>query len=126
MPNASPLYDPAQAFTGRATGAAVTGARLLKVAAAKEDGGPVPVAHCGAGDAPIGVSGSDAAQDGVTQVYPPGMVLRGTSAAAFAFGVALEVTAAGKLQALAAGKKVAVSLEAATAADQFPLVQLQF
>jgi hypothetical protein len=53
MATLQPIYDPGQAISGVATGAAVTGGRILKVAAAKTDGAAVPVAHCGATDAPI-------------------------------------------------------------------------
>jgi hypothetical protein len=126
MPNAQPLYDPAQAFTGRANGGAVTGRRIVKVAATKPDGDPTPIAHCGASDKPIGAAGSDAAQDDVTQVYPPGHVLLLTSGAAITAGQALEVIAAGKVSPLSSGTKVAVALTTVAGADLPVLAQLQF
>lgn len=122
----TPIYDPGQAFSGTATGAAVIAGRLLKVAAAKADGGAVPVAHCGAADAPIGASQADGGQDvpgGVT-VYV-GQVLPLESAAAITAGAAVEVAANGRVQPYSAGRRVGVALQAATAAAQFPLVQLQ-
>jgi len=126
MPTCSPIYDPAEAFTGRATGAAVTGCRVLAVAATKVDGGNVPVKHCGAADKPIGVSAADAAQNDVVAVYPPGIVLPvlvgGTGANA---GANAEVMATGVVQDQASGTKVGVFLTT-TAAAGFALVQLQF
>lgn len=125
MPNANPILDPGQAFSGTATGAAVTGCRLLKVAAAKTDGNAVPVAHCGAADPPIAVSAADAAQDvpgGVTCL--PGQVLRIEAGATITAGQAVEVIAAGKVQPLASGRRVGVAWESATNGT-FPLVQLQ-
>jgi len=126
MPTHIPIYDPGQAISGTATGAAVTGGRLLRVAAGKPDGGAIPVAHCGAADAPIGASQADAAQDvpgGVT-VYP-GQVLPLESAAAITAGVAVEVAADGRVQPLGTGRRVGVAFQAATAAGEFPLIQLQ-
>lgn len=126
MPTCSPIYDPGEAFTGRATGAAVTGCRVVTVAATKTDGQPTPIKHCGAADEPIGVSGSDAVQDDVTVVYPPGIVLPilagGTGTT---FGEMVEVLATGTVQTLASGKKVGVAITT-TAAAGFALVQLQF
>lgn len=125
--NASPIYDPAQAITGMATGAAVVGGRLLKVAAAKTDGNPVPVAHCGAAEAPIGVSGSNVAQDVVTQVYPPGMVLTVEAGGTVTAGLGVEVMADGKVQVMqtSPGKKVGVAFTSGSNGDAV-LVQLQF
>lgn len=126
MPTCSPIYDPGEAFTGRATGAAVTGCRIVTVAATKTDGQPTPIKHCGAADQPIGVSAKDTAQNDTTAVYPPGMVLPvlvgGTGATA---GAKAEVLATGTVQDLASGTKVGVFLTT-TAAAGFALVQLQF
>jgi hypothetical protein len=126
MPTCSPIYDPAHAFTGRATGAAITGCRVVTVAATKTDGNPLPIKHCGAADKPIGVSAQDAAQNDITAVYPPGMVLPilvgGTGATA---GANAEVLATGTVQDQASGTKVGVFLTT-TAAAGFALVQLQF
>lgn len=126
MPTCSPIYDPGNAFTGKATGAAVVGCRILTVAAPKVDGQPLPVKHCGASDKPIGASAQDAAQNDLTAVYPPGMVLPvlvgGTGATA---GANAEVLATGTVQDQAAGTKVGVFLTT-TAAAGFALVQLQF
>ncbi len=131
MPTCSPIFDPAHAFTGRATGAAVTGCRILAVAASKSitagaGSNELPVKHCGAADQPIGVSARDAAQNDITAVYPPGMVLPilvgGTGVT---FGTRVEVMATGVVQDLASGTKVGVALTT-TAAAGFALVQLQF
>lgn len=126
MPTCSPIYDPGEAFTGRATGAAVTGCRVVCAAATKTDGQPTPIKHCGATDQPIGVSGADAAQNATTAVYPPGMVLPilvgGTGVT---FNTRVEVMATGVIQDLASGTKVGVALTT-TAAAGFALVQLQF
>lgn len=126
MPTCSPIYDPAEAFTGRATGAAVTGCRIVTVAATKTDGQPTPIKHCGATDEPIGVSAADAADGATTAVYPPGMVLPvlvgGTGATA---GSRAEVLNTGTVQNFSAGTKVGVFLTT-TAAAGFALVQLQF
>ncbi len=126
MPTCSPIYDPAEAFTGRATGAAVTGCRIVTVAATKTDGQPTPIKHCAAADQPIGVSAADAADGDVTAVYPPGMVLPvlvgGTGATA---GARAEVLNTGTVQNFSAGTKVGVFLTT-TAAAGFALVQLQF
>lgn len=126
MPTCSPIYDPGEAFTGRATGAAVTGCRVLSVAATKTDGNPTPVKHCAAAEMPIGVSGADAAQNASLAVYPPGIVLPilvgGTGTTA---GARVEVLDTGTVQTLASGTKVGVALTT-TAAGSFALVQLQF
>lgn len=126
MPTCVPIYDPGEAFTGRATGAAVTGCRVLAVAATKTDGQPTPIKHCGASDKPIGVSAADAAQNDVTAIYPPGIALPilvgGTGATA---GANAEVMATGVVQDQASGTKVGVFLSTA-AAGAFAFVQLQF
>lgn len=126
MPTCSPIYDPGEAFTGRATGAAVTGCRLVSIAATKVDGGNVPIKHCLAAEFPIGVSAADAAQNATTAVYPPGMVVPvlvgGTGTTA---GARVEVLDTGTVQTLASGTKVGIALTT-TAAAGFALVQLQF
>ncbi len=126
MPTCSPIYDPGEAFTGRATGAAVTGCRIVTVAATKTDGQPTPIKHCAAADEPIGVSAADAADGATTAVYPPGMILPilvgGTGTL---FGEKVEVLNTGTVQTLASGTKVGVALTT-TAAAGFALVQLQF
>lgn len=124
MATLQPLFDPGVAFSGIATGAAVTGGRLLKVAAAKTDGAAVPVAHCGATDSPIGASQVDVAQNGVVTVYPR-QVLQVESAAAITAGAAVEVAANGRVQTLASGRKVGTAWTAAGAAGEFPIIQLQ-
>jgi hypothetical protein len=122
---ANPLFDPAQAITGRATGAAVTGGRLVTVAAAKADGEPVPIKHCGASDTPIGVATADCLQNGTVAVHGSGTVLLCLSNAAIAAVGPVEVTAAGKVATLAAGTKVGVALHTTDSADDPVLVQLQ-
>jgi hypothetical protein len=124
--NAQPIYDPGQSIPGRATGAAVTGGRLVTIAAAKADGEPVPIKHCGASDQPIGVALADCAQDGVVAVLPPTAVLLCLSNAAIAAVGPVEVTAAGKVATLASGKKVGVALHTTDSGDDPVLVQLQF
>lgn len=123
MANANPILDPGQAFTGRATGATVSGRRLLKVAAAKTDGAPLPVAHCGGSDAPVGVSATDVAQNADVAVYP-GQVLLIEAAADISAGAAVEVTTAGKVQTLASGRRVGVAWTAGSTSSA-PLIQLQ-
>lgn len=121
-----PIYDPGNAFTGRATGAAVTGCRVVTVAASKADGGNIPIKHCGAADEPIGVSGDDCAQDTTKVVYPPGIVLPiEVGGTGITFGEKVEVMAGGVVQDLASGTKVGVAVTT-TAAGGFGLVQLQF
>jgi hypothetical protein len=131
MPTCSPIYDPGEAFTGRATGAAVTGCRVVCVAASKSitanaGANELPIKHCGATDKPIGVSAQDAVQNDICAIYPPGIVLPilvgGTGATA---GAAAEVMATGVVQDLASGTKVGVFLTTTPAAG-FALVQLQF
>lgn len=121
-----PIYDPGNAFTGRATGASLTGCRVVAVAASKEDGGNIPIKHCGATDQPIGVLGDDCAQDTTKVVYPPGIALPievgGTGVTA---GEVVEVMATGVVQDQGSGTKVGVALTT-TAAGGFGLVQLQF
>lgn len=131
MPTCSPIYDPGESFTGRATGAAVVGCRVVCPAAAKSTtaaagANNIPIKHCGASDQPIGVSAADAADGDVTAVYPPGIVLPilvgGTGVT---FNTKVEVMATGVVQDLASGTKVGVALTT-TAAAGFALVQLQF
>src|SRR4051794_37024764 len=100
MANANPILDPGQAFTGIATGAAVAGCRLVKCAAAKTDGNPVPVAYCGATEHAIGVSAADAAQNDAVTCYP-GQVLNVEAGGTVTAGLAVEVMANGKVQNLA-------------------------
>jgi hypothetical protein len=124
MANANPILDPAGAFSGTATGAAVSGCRILKLASAKTDGNAVPVAHCGATDAPIAASGADAAQNvpgGVTCYARQVLLLEagGTVTA----GLAVEVMAAGKVQNVASGTKVGVAFTSGTNGS-FVLVKL--
>jgi hypothetical protein len=123
--NASPIYDPGQAFTGVATGAAVTGARILKIAGSKVDGGNVKVAHCGGSDKPVGASAADAAQDAVVTVYRSGHVLKVEAAGNVTAGQAVEVTTGGKVQTLSSGTKVGVAFSDGSTSSA-PLVQLQF
>ena len=124
MATTSPIYDPGQAFSGKAHGGAVTGGRILKVAAAKTDGNATPVAHCGASDHPIGASGADAAQDKLLPVYPPHVVMPLECAGDVTAGAAVEVAADGKVQALNSGKKVGVAFTAGSTSSP-ALVQLQ-
>lgn len=126
MPLCQPIYDPGNAFTGRATGAAVTGCRVVTVAATKVDGGNILIKHCAAADEPIGVAGIDMADGFTGVVYPPGIVLPilvgGTGIIA---GEKVEVLDTGTVQTLASGTKVGVAITT-TAAAGFGLVQLQF
>lgn len=122
MANANPILDPSQAFTGQASGAAVTGCRLLKVAAAKTDGNPLPVAHCGATDVPIAVSGHDAAQNSYLVCYPRQVLLVEAGGTVTA-GQSVEVMAAGKVQNYSSGTKVGKAWTSGTNGS-FVLVQL--
>lgn len=125
MPLCTPLYDPAHAITGRATGAAVVGCRVVTPAATKPDGEPAPIKHCAATDEPIGVSAADCAQNDIVAVYKNGFVcpvLAGGTGVTF--GKAVEVMATGVIQDLAAGKRCGVALETG-AAGTFPKIILQ-
>lgn len=125
MPLCTPLYDPAHAITGRATGAAVTGCRVATVAATKPDGEPTPIKHCGATDEPIGVIAADTAQNDTVAVYKNGFVCpvlaAGTGVTA---GSAVEVMATGVIQNLASGKRCGVAVETG-AAGTFPKIIVQ-
>jgi hypothetical protein len=123
MPQVQPLYDPANGFTGVAN-SAITGGRLVAVAATKANGAPVKVAHASATVPAIGVAGADAAQDAVVTIYPR-QVIEITSSAAITAGTAVEQAAAGKIATLATGLKVGVALTTVGAADLPVLVQLQ-
>lgn len=74
MPDAKVYAEPGKNMTGKATGAAVTGGRLLKVAGTKPVDGPTPVVAAGAGEAVFGVAGHDAAQNGLVHVIRGGVV----------------------------------------------------
>jgi len=125
MALATPIYDPAQAITGRATGAAVTGGRVVCVAATKADGEPTPIKHCGATDEPLGVAGDDVAQNGDVVVYKAGFVVPvlagGTGVTA---GKIVEALATGTVQDIASGKRVGLAITTAAAAA-YALVVLQ-
>lgn len=121
MANSNPLLDPGQGFTGIATGAAVVGGRFLKAAGPKVDGEPIPVAHCGASDHPIGVAGADRVQDGDVTVYPI-QVQKVEAGGTVTAGLAVEVMSGGKVQNLASGRKVGVAWETGVNGD-FVLVQ---
>lgn len=121
MANANPILDPNDAFTGIATGAAVVGARVLKIAGAKTDGNPVPVAHCGAADVPAGFSGSDTAENAAVTCYRF-QVLQVEAGGTVTAGSAVEVMANGKIQNLASGTAVGVAWESASNGG-FPLIQ---
>lgn len=125
MPVCIPLYDPAAAITGRATGAAVTGCRFATCAATKVDGEPTPIKHCGAADEPIGVIADDTPENGVVAVYKNGFVVDvlvgGTGVT---FGEVVEVLATGTIQDFASGKRCGISLTT-TAAASFAKVIVQ-
>jgi hypothetical protein len=121
MPNANPIFDPGQAFTGVATGDAVAGCRVLAVASAKVDGDPLPVAHCGSGDIPIGFSGTDAAENFSVPVYRY-QVLELECAGTVTAGGQVEVTTDGKIQDESGGTVVGVAWQSGGNGD-FVLVQ---
>lgn len=112
-----PHYDPAQAITGLATGAAVTGSRFVMVAATKVDGKPTPIKHGLAAKWPLGVAAADTAQDATCAVYGTGFVVDvlvgGTGVTA---GEAVELLDTGTIQDLASGKKVGIAITTAAAA----------
>jgi hypothetical protein len=126
VPISNPLFDPGTSPTGRATGALVTGCRVVTVAATKADGAPVPIKHCAATDEPIGVAADDCPQDATIAIRRPGMVtpvlVGGTGVTA---GEKVEVMATGVVQDLAAGKLVGISWTT-TAAAGFALIDLRF
>jgi hypothetical protein len=125
MPLCTPIYDPAQAITGRATGAAVTGCRIASVAATKADGEPTPIKLCAASEEPIGAIANDTAQNDTVAVYKNGFVVPieagGTGTTA---GAAVEVMNTGIVQTLASGKRCGVAVETA-ASGAFPKIILQ-
>lgn len=123
MANANPILDPNGAFTGIATGAAVSGCRILKGAGAKTDGAAKAVAHCGATDEPIAASGADAAQNTVVTCYTRQVLLLEAGGTVTA-DTAVEVMAAGKVQNLNTGKKVGVAWTSG-ASGAFVLVELK-
>jgi hypothetical protein len=125
MPFAAPIYDPGQAITGRATGAAVIGARFLKPVGPKVNGGNIPVAHATATDEPVGVSQRDAAQDKAVAFYASGHVLNATASAAITAGAAVQLAAAGKVAPYTSGRKVGVAVEAAAGDGVVFLIQVQ-
>ena len=112
-----PHYDPAQAITGKATGAAVVGSRFVMVAATKVDGSPTPIKPGLAAKWPLGVAAEDIADGGITAVYGTGFVVDvlagGTGVTA---GEAVELLDTGTIQDLASGKKVGVAITTAAAA----------
>jgi hypothetical protein len=125
MPLCTPIYDPAHAITGRATGAAVTGCRIATQAATKPDGEPTPIKHCGATDQPLGAIADDTAQNDTVAVYKNGFacpVLAGGTGVTF--GKAVEVMATGVIQDLASGTRCGLALETG-AAGTFPKIILQ-
>lgn len=117
MPLNAPLYDPAAAITGKATGAAVTGCRIVTVAATKADGEATPIKHCAAADVPIGASADDCAENGYVAVYKNGFVVDvlvgGTGTT---FGELVEVLDTGTVQTYAAGTVCGVALTTTAAA----------
>jgi hypothetical protein len=125
VPFAAPIYDPGQALTGRATGAAVVGARFLKAVGPKVNGGNIPVAHATATDEPIGVSQRDAAQNDAVAFYASGHVLYATAATQITAGAAVQLAAAGKVAPYTSGRKVGVAVESASGDGVAFLVQVQ-
>ncbi len=126
MANKQPIFDPGQAVTGRATGAAVVGGRIVQVAATKANGQPVPMKHCLAAGAPIGAVQHDVAQDKVGSIYRQGFVcsilVGGTGVTA---GLPVEVMDTGIVQDRASGTKVGVAWETKTATN-YALIDIQF
>lgn len=124
MASANPLYDPGDSFTGVPSAADLEGARLVTVAAAKRNGQPTPIAHCGATDVPIGVLLQDTPRGGRGTILAPGGVLEVTAGGAVAFRDEVEVIAAGRVQRLASGRRVGTAL-AAAASGEAVLIQFQ-
>ena len=113
-----PHYQPGQAISGVATGAAVVGSTFVMVAATKTDGNPTPIKPGLAAKWPLGVAAEDRADGGPpTAVYGSGYVVDvlvgGTGVTA---GEAVELLDTGTIQNLAAGKKVGVAITTAAAA----------
>lgn len=126
---ARPLYDPGDAFTGRASGAAVVGGRFLTIAGSKPaNGGNVLVRHAGANDLVIGVSQQDAPDAKVLAVYGDGFVLEVTSGGAVTAGSPVKPDAAGKAVTATLGTHFnlgGVALTTVAAADLPLLVKVQ-
>ncbi len=120
----SPRTDPSQAGTGKAHGAAVTGCRIVKVAATWASGIAVPIAHCGAADVPYGCAANDTAQNGHTAVYFRQEVPIEAGGTGVTAGAAVEVMADGKVQTFSAGTKVGVAVSTG-ASGTFPMIHLQ-
>lgn len=120
-----PIYDPANAFTGRASGADLVAGRFVKVAAAKTDGNPVAVAYAGASDHSIGMICEDVKDGSVTAVYPPGHVVAVEASGTVTAGNAVEGDAGGKVKNLSSGLKRGVAMTSGGNGD-FVLVQIQF
>jgi uncharacterized protein DUF2190 len=112
-----PHFDPGQAITGRASGAAVVGSTFVMVAATKVDGGNVLIKPALAAKYPIGVAAADVADGYTTAVYGSGFVVDvlagGTGVTA---GEAVEVLNTGTIQDLASGHKVGIAITTAAAA----------
>lgn len=120
-----PLYDPAQAITGRASGADLVAGRFVKVAAGKTNGEPVTIAYAGASDQSIGMICADVANGSVTAVYPQGHVVPVEASGTVTAGNAVEGTASGKVANFSSGIKRGVALTSGGNGD-FVLVQIQF
>lgn len=119
-----PIYDPGDAITGTATGAAIVGSRFVSVAATKTDGNPTPIKHCLAAEWPIGVSADDCPQNSSVAVYGPGFVAPVlVGGAGVTAGHAVEILDTGTVQDLASGHKCGVSLTT-TAPAGYALVRI--
>lgn len=125
MPLCTPIYDPAHAITGRATGAAVIGCRIATIAASKVDGEPTPIRHCGATDEPIGTIAQDTAQNDTVAVYKNGFAVPvEAGGTGVTFDQPVEAIANGRVQTLASGRRCGLAMQTG-ASGTFPLILMQ-
>lgn len=120
-----PYKKPGAEISAKAT-AGITGKRFVKISAGRT-GGPAlssdllnvySVAHAGAGQKAIGVSGHDIASGAVGPIHTgPGTILPVTSGAAITAGAEVESDANGKAIPLASGKSLGVCLNTVGGAD---------
>ena len=90
--------------------AAVTGGRLVKVSAARADGGNISVAPAGAGEVVFGVAAEDAAEDALVAVIRKGVVGLLASAAVTA-GQLVKVTSGGKVAPAGSDPAVGIAVD---------------
>lgn len=119
-----PYKEPGGRVTGRAS-AAVTGKRFVQPSAVANADGTYPVAHSGAGDPALGVSGWDAAIDAsVPVIRGSRTILPVEAGAVVAVGAEVESDATGRAVTLSTGKALGLALSAAGEAGDDLVVDL--